>query len=160
MRNRSFGTALATTLTAPLVAGAVHAQSFAPPPTSEELARPVSEVANIVVTPDRPRVVMGEGLRLSALAVDRDGKPVPDAIIRYAGGGFMGEMKSDGSVIAGAPGYLDATVSAIVPGKKPFIKRVRIYVEPGPAAAVELDPVPSRLVLGQKLAIHAAGFAA
>lgn len=109
-------------------------------------------VARINVTPAAPSVLATQTLQLRAEAVDSAGKPVPGATIRFQGGSiFEGGVDQQGLVSGGAPGVLDVTVTALVPGQRPVVQRVKINVLPGLAARIVRDPRPTRLVVGQEI---------
>ena len=123
-------------------------------PTALHAQQPT--VARIVVTPAAPSVVVGETVRLEAQAVDSAGRVVPNATIRFqrSGGIFEGGVDQSGVVSAGAPGTLTVNISAIVEGQRPVIRRVTIPVHPGPAATIEIDPRPNKLIAGQELPLR------
>ena len=110
-------------------------------------------VARIVVTPASPEVIVGQSIKLSAVAVDSAGREVRNATIRYqrSMGIFEGGVDQDGVVSAGAPGSIVVNVTAIVEGQRPLIRRVTIPVKPGPAASIELQPRAAKLVVGQTI---------
>jgi hypothetical protein len=113
-------------------------------------------VARIVVTPAQPVVTTGEKLQLKAVALDSAGRPVPGATIRFQGSAlFAGGVNQEGIVDAGAPGSIPITISAIVEGQRPFIHRMTLRVEPGPATRIVLDPTPAKLLGGQDVRIQA-----
>ena len=112
------------------------------------LALPVAvsaqTAARIVVSPMPAQVVAGETLQLRAQAVDRDGKPVSDARIRFQQTDFpfQGTVDSTGLVRAGAVSTIPVVVSAIQPGVKPIIARIDVSVIAGPAASITIAPAP------------------
>jgi hypothetical protein len=113
-------------------------------------------VARIVLTPASPSLVVGQSVQLNGQAVDSAGRAVPNAVIKYArsGGIFEGSVDQNGMVSAGAPGTLVLNVSAIVEGQKPFIRRMTIPIAAGPAATIEIDPRPTKLLAGQTLPLR------
>ena len=123
------------------------------------LAAQTPSVARINVTPAAPSVIAGETLQLKAEPVDSAGRPVTGATIRFQGGvPFEGTVDQNGLVSAGAPGALDITVSAIVPGQRPIVRRLTIEVKPGPAATIVLDPRPKKLLVGQEIRVGASTY--
>src|SRR5262245_37963822 len=78
-------------------------------------------VTRVVVTPARPVVSAGDTMRLSAQALDANGKAIADARIRFqsAGGVFEGSVDSLGLVTSGSTGTLPVVAVAIVPGARP-----------------------------------------
>ncbi|HUQ80956.1 MAG TPA: Ig-like domain-containing protein [Gemmatimonadaceae bacterium] len=115
-----------------------------------------SPVARLVVTPAVPTIAVGQTLQLKAEAMDSAGRAVPGATIRYqrSGGIFEGSVDQNGVVSAGAPGTLVLNVSAIVEGQRPFIRRLTIPIEAGPAATIEITPRPTKLLAGQTLPLR------
>jgi hypothetical protein len=112
-----------------------------------------AEVSRIVVTPASPVMNAGDSLRLSAQAVDANGRPVEGVRIRYqaAGGRFEAEVDSMGLVRSGATGTIPVMVVAIVPGARPVTQRVEVRMVAGPAARVTPSHTSARLSLGQQL---------
>ncbi|MEP7345829.1 MAG: Ig-like domain-containing protein, partial [Gemmatimonadaceae bacterium] len=122
-------------------------QSAAPPQTGAP-----SPVARIVVTPAKPIVSTGDTLRLTAQALDANGQPVPNAVVRFTAQGarFEGTVDSLGLVTSGATGTIPVAVVALVPGARPMIKRIDVLMVSGPAAKIELSHPTVRLALGQR----------
>lgn len=113
-----------------------------------------SPVARIeIATGPEVTLAAGDSLRIQARAVDADGRPVPNATLRYfpQGGYFEGEVDSAGMVRSGATGSMTVSVVASVPGSKPFIERVRVRMVPGPAARIAVTPAVAKLVAGQRV---------
>lgn len=137
-----------------LVLAAALQQQPAPPPPSP--------IARIRVTPAAPVIAAHDSLRLTAEALDAQGRPVPGAriLFRPAGGRFEGTVDSTGLVRSGATGTLPVSVVAVVPGSRPALHRVEVRMVPGPAARVEVTPASARLVVGQRLRLSAASFSA
>ena len=119
-------------------------------------------VARINITPAAPSVIIGQTVQLTAEPVDASGRRVSNAIIRYQrqGSVFEGGVDSTGLVSMGAPGKLIVNVTAIVEGQRPFSQRVEVVARPGPAAAIEVDPAPSKLMAGQQLTLRTRVFSA
>jgi hypothetical protein len=108
-------------------------------------------IARIVVSPARPVVAAGDSLRLSAQAVDADGRPVPGARVRFGGRVFEADIDTTGLVRSGATGTFPVTVTATAPGSSPKVQQVEVRMVPGPAARVDVQPAVSRLAQGQRL---------
>ncbi|MGH7714200.1 MAG: hypothetical protein ACREOG_23170, partial [Gemmatimonadaceae bacterium] len=85
-------------------------------PTQPSLAP--SPVARLVVSPANSVMNAGDTLRLTAQALDADGRSVPNAVIRFrgAGGVFEAEVDSLGLVASGATGTIPVAVVATVAG--------------------------------------------
>lgn len=112
-----------------------------------------AEVSRVVVTPAKPVVTAGDTMRLSAQAVDAQGKVIPGVRIRFQaqGGRFEGEVDSLGLVTAGATGTLPVAVVAIAPGARPKVERLDVKMVPGPAASITPSVPLVRLSLGQRV---------
>jgi hypothetical protein len=123
---------------------------------------PPSPIAQIRVTPAAPVIAAHDSLRLTAEALDAQGRPVPGAriLFRPAGGWFEGTVDSTGLVHSGTTGTLPVSVVAVVPGSRPALKQVEVRMVPGPAARVEVTPGSARLVVGQRVRLSATSFSA
>ena len=119
-----------------------------------------ASVARVVITPAAPVVVAGDTLRLRARALDAQGRTLDGAIILFqaAGGMFEARIDSAGLVTTGAVATLPVVVSAVVPGGKPVIHRVAVRIVPGPAARIDIAPMPERLLAGQRVRLEASVF--
>ncbi len=131
-----------------------------PPPPRPALASPI---AKALVQPAEAVVLVGDTLRLRAVAYDSAGREIPDVTITWitSGGFFEGTVDSTGLVTGGATGTLAVTalLRARSGGRSvPAIGRVTIL--PPPAARVEVAPVVTRLYVGQSLALSATPYAA
>jgi len=117
-------------------------------------------VARVTVTPSPARVVAGDSLRLKAVALDQEGKPVSDVRLRFqqVDFPFQGTVDSTGLVMAGSVSTIPVVVSAIQPGVKPVITRVDVKVVPGPAATIAVSPASLKLVPRQTTAATARVF--
>ena len=117
-------------------------------------------VVRVNVTPSPARVVAGDTLRLSAVAVDNDGKPVSDVRIRFQQQDFpfQGTVDSTGLVVASSVSIIPVIVSAIQAGAKPIIKRVEVVVVAGPAASISVSPAHVKLVPHQTIGASAQVF--
>ncbi|MBI3792489.1 MAG: Ig-like domain-containing protein [Gemmatimonadetes bacterium] len=107
--------------------------------------------ARLVITPARPSVAVGDTVRIKAQLVDAQGKAVEGAKILYADASQSetGSVNREGLFTGVAMGPSPIVVSGVVTGQKPVIQRVTVQVVPGPAARIELDPRPARLLAGQ-----------
>ncbi|MCU0621504.1 MAG: Ig-like domain-containing protein [Gemmatimonadales bacterium] len=114
---------------------------------------PPSPVASIALSPTVPTVTAGDTLRLVAQALDAQGRPVPEARLRFqaVGGRFEGQVDSAGLVTSGSTGTLPVSVVALVPGTKPYVRRVEVRMVPGPAARIAVAPGVTKLVAGQRV---------
>src|SRR5688500_13130390 len=133
-----------------IVLAALQAQ--APTPTQDSL--PASPIARLVVTPARPTMIARDTLQLTAQALDASGRPVPNVRYRYIGAGgarFEGRVDSTGLVHSGSTGTIPVTVVALVPGTRPVTQVVDVKMVAGPAARVEIDAPPPKLVVGQQV---------
>jgi hypothetical protein len=128
------------------------------PAPAQEL--PASPIADIVVTPRAPVLSAGDSLRLDAQPRDGNGRPIEGAMVRFiaAGGRFEGTVDSTGLVRSGSTGTIPVTVVAMVPGTRPVIRRVEVRMVPGPAARVEISPVATRLLVGQRVRFTGASY--
>jgi hypothetical protein len=111
--------------------------------------------ADLTLTP-------GDSLRLEASLVDRSGAVVEGIEIRFqaAGGRFEGDLRPDGTVVAGATGVIPVAVVAVRPNGPPIVDVARVRVVPGPAARIEVGPSPVRMVPGQSRRLSAQTFSA
>ena len=122
-------------LIAPLLALALAQQPATPAPAAPALAP--SPIAKIVIA-SGPRMTLqaGDSVQIAAEARDADGKPVPNAALRFFAAGsarFEGRVDSAGFVRSGSTGTIPVTVVASVPGTRPVIERLDVVMVPGPA---------------------------
>ena len=115
-------------------------------------------VASVTIRPAEAAVTVGDTLRLTAQAFDSAGRPLSDIRTRWflSGLQFEGTVDSTGLVTTGAVGVL--RVTALVSsqgGGRPKAAFTAITIVPGPAANVALQPAPSRLYVGQAVAVNA-----
>lgn len=131
-------------------------------PSAPPAPQAPSPIAKVVLSPAIRSLTAGDTLRLSAQAVDSDGREVPGATIRFfgSGGRFEGRVDSTGLVYAGSTGTLGVTAVASVPGTRPVIERTEIRMLPGPSARVTIDPDKARIVVGQNILLSAQSFSA
>ena len=122
-----------------------------------------SPIARLVVSPAAPVVVAGDTLRLVAQPLDAAGRVVPNVrvtFLRAPSARFEGTVDSTGLVMSGSTGTIPVTIAAIAPGTKPVIEQVEVRMVAGPAARIELDHLPSKLVVGQQVALDGAAYSA
>jgi hypothetical protein len=131
-------------------------QQPAAPPVPAPVQLP-SRIARVEVTPAEPILVSGDTLRLTAIAYDSAGKPIPDARISFfaVGGTFEGTVGSDGLVTAGATGTLPVSVVAAVRGSRAATKQIRVRIDAPPAATITVEGAPGRMYVGQALTLAA-----
>jgi len=141
-----------------LVTLLVQQQPVAPPPPPQT----PSPIARVQITPEKPSMTAQDTLRITAVALDSAGKPVPNATVRYfgAGGYFEGAVDSTGLVRSGSTGFFNVRVVAMVPGTKAVIQTVTIPMLPGPVARLTVAPNVTRLVAGQRMRYSAESFSA
>lgn len=113
------------------------------------------QTPRLVVSPQNPRMVARDTLRLSARLVDAAGQPIPGARIRFFAGGtpFEGTVDSLGLVTSGSTGKLLVVVSALAEGQRPVTSRIEVVMVPGPAASLTVSPSPTRMLSGQRLGL-------
>lgn len=116
-------------------------------------AAPASPIASVRVEPAQANLEAGQTLQLVASALDAQGRPVPNATIKWFGSNFQGSVDTSGVVTGGHIGVLTATAVASVPGSRPTVARAVIHVVPKPAAAIVLTPAPATLLAGTRLTI-------
>src|SRR5688572_14094814 len=128
------------------------------PPQQQQL--PPSPIARVEVTPANPTVIAQDTMRLSARALDAQGNPVANALVRFvpAGGRFEGTVEESGLVRSGATGKLPVTVVASVPGTAPVTQRIEVEMVPGPPARVEVTGGASTIMVGQRIALQGRAF--
>ena len=136
-------------------------QPTAPPPPPRPTMQ--SPIAKAVVQPAEAAVTVGDTLRLSVSAFDSAGRPYTDYSSNWftSGGFFEGGVDSTGLVTGGSTGTLNVT-ALVRPrsGGKPVTAIARITILPPPAARIELDPVPTKLYVGQSMLLTATTYAA
>ena len=144
---------------APLMLAALLVQQPATPPLP---ALPASPIARLVITPEKPSMIARDSLRISAVALDSAGRPVPNATINYfgAGGRFEAKVDSTGMLRSGSTGFYNVRVVATVPGTKAFIQTITVPMLPGPVATVRVAPSSAKLVVGQRMRYTARSFSA
>ncbi|MGH7584854.1 MAG: Ig-like domain-containing protein [Gemmatimonadales bacterium] len=129
------------------------------------LQQPVAStsIARVEVQPAQAAVAAGDTLRLTATAYDSAGRTLETGRVTWAIGPspFEGGVDSTGLLTAGSVGNLTVTAFARPrAGGRGKIGQARITVLPGPAARVELSPIPARLYVGQSLPLTARSWSA
>ncbi len=145
------------------LAAALQQPQMPPPPPPPPRPALASPIARAVIQPAEAAVLVGDTLRLRAVAYDSAGREIPDVTTTWvtSGGFFEGAVDSTGLVTGGSTGTLAVTalLRAKTGGRSvPAIGRVTIL--PQPAARVEVAPRVSRLYVGQSLALSATPYAA
>src|SRR5688572_14821059 len=110
-----------------------------------------SQVAKVDVVPAEAEVQIGQTLRLSAVARDSAGRPLPDVPIQWMGHG-EGSVDSTGLIKAGYAGYVHVFAMAAADSTKPILGQATVRVLPLPTSRIEIQPAPSKLVVGTRLA--------
>ena len=137
-------------------------QPVAPPPPTP--VRPAaSPIARAVIQPAEAALLVGDSIKLKAVAYDSAGREYPDVAINWfaTGGHFEGSVDSQGVVIGGATGTI--TVTALIrpkSGGRAATALGRVTVLPQPAAKLTVSPQPSRMYAGQSLVLLATPYAA
>ncbi|NUS99219.1 MAG: hypothetical protein HOQ11_17590, partial [Gemmatimonadaceae bacterium] len=121
---------------------------------------PPSPVDRIEVSPRPREITAGDSVRLTVRALDAQGKPVPNATIRYALRSGWGEaaIDSTGLLVASSVGKPIVTITAMVPGSAPKIETVQLRTIPGAPARIELPAKRLTLVVGQSYQLVAVPF--
>jgi plastocyanin len=138
-------------------------QQPATPAAPAPPAPPPATIAKVVILPGDAAVLVGDTLRLRAVAYDSAGAERTDVTTRWftAGGFFEGKVDSTGLVSAGAAGTLKVT-AVVSPrsGGRATPAFARITILPQPAAKVVVEPAISKLYVGQSVGLTAAPYAA
>ncbi len=122
---------------------------------------PASPIARIAFTPARPVVTKLDSLRLTAVALDSAGRPLPNATIRYFGRTYAeGRIDSTGMITSMNTGTLPVRIVATVPGTRSYVQTVEVPMLPGAASRVEVAPGVTRLVTGQRMRFTARSWSA
>jgi hypothetical protein len=116
-------------------------------------AAPATEpVARIVIAPAKLVLAASDSLRLTAAAVDAEGRPVEQARLRFsAGAANAGVIDSTGLVIARGTGKITGAVMSIVPGQRPVVRRFEVLVVPDAPSRISIGSLPAKLVVGQRV---------
>ncbi len=139
-------------------------QPVAPPvaPPPPVAARAASPIARVQVEPGDVAVQAGDTVRLRAIAYDSSGRVLGGATTRWfqASHGFEGRVSDDGLVTAGATGAMRVSAVTSVAGSKPTTTFTRITILPPPASRIAVEPMVTRLYVGQALSLDAIPYAA
>jgi hypothetical protein len=105
-------------------------------------------------------VPIGGKLKFTARALDAQGQPVPQAQIGWFVGGDVGDVDSLGEFTGGYQGYARVTAVGFIPGQRgsQVMNSALVHVLPEPAARVELESRPTRLVAGSRMTLQATAF--
>lgn len=117
-----------------------------------------NQVARVVVEPANAKIQIGDTLRLRAVGYDASGNRVNGLTVLWfqSGGSFEGTVDSTGLVTAGATGTIVATaVARGGSGARPITVAAQVVVLPLPVARIDVEPAPSRLVVGQSMSLRA-----
>jgi hypothetical protein len=119
-----------------------------------------SPVARIEVQPASRTITAGDSVRLTVRALDASGAPVPGAVLNVQLRGGAGEGALDprsGWLVASSVGKFPLTLSATVPGSRPFVDTTSTEFRgvPGPAVRLELAPASATILEGQSLRLGA-----
>lgn len=121
---------------------------------------PDSPVERIEVSPRPREITAGDSVRLTVRALDAQGKPVPNATIRYALRSGWGEatIDSTGLLVASSVGKPIVTIAAVVPGRAPKIETVELRAVPGAPARIDVATRSLKLIVGQSYQLVAVPF--
>ena len=111
------------------------------------------QVSRVEITPANAEIQIGQSVRLTARALDAQGKEIPGVKLNWFSGGGEGSVDSTGLVTGGYTGYVRVTAVAPVPGGRPVFGQARVRILPLPASRLELTPRPARLAVGTRLTI-------
>jgi len=141
---------------------AVVALLLQQPATPAAPAQAPSPIARLQITPDKPSMIARDSLRITAVALDSAGQPVPNATIRYfgAGGRFEAAVDSTGMLRSGSTGFFNVRVVATVAGTRPVIQTITVPMLPGPVAKIAVAPNVTKLVAGQRMRYSALSYSA
>ncbi len=136
----------------------MHALPFALLFLAQQSALPqANPISRVVISPAARTVRAGDTVQFSAQAYDASGAVLPNAKIRFGGGG-SGAIDTTGKVVASAIGKMPIVAVATVPGSKPVVERREIEIIPAPAARVDIRIAPTKLVVGQQARVEAVGY--
>lgn len=109
----------------------------------------------VEVMPRAAEIEIGRTLQLTARALDAQGQPVREAVVRWFVASDNGTVDSTGLVTAGYTGPLRVTAVAFALGaeQRQVFGDALLYVRPLPAARVEVVPAPRRVVAGTRLTL-------
>jgi serine/threonine protein kinase/uncharacterized protein YjdB len=130
---------------------AAAAVTVSAPSPAPRTAAPAPTVVSIAVVPPTANVVVGESVRLSAVATDAYGKTLTGGAVRWStvDSGVV-RVSSDGVVTGLAAG--SAQVAAVMGGHSAMAV---VTVTPVPVALVEVTPARGTLKVGSSLVLRA-----
>ena len=129
----------------------------------EPAVLPASPIKRIEVQPAMRTVTAGDSVKLVLRALDASGAPVPGAVlyVKMLGGEGEGTVRPGSFwLVASSVGKFPLSLSALVPGSRPFVDStsVEFLGVPGPAARVDVDPRSATIVEGQSLRLSGLAF--
>ena len=130
-------------------------------PTAPPVSLPASPIAKLVITPGTNVTMPAQDtLRLTALALDSAGKPVPGVRTTFVGNGAYFEARVDpsGLIQSGSTGAFNVLVTASFPGTRPVREVVKVNMVAGPATRIALSPAVTSVIAGQRLRLDAKVF--
>ena len=124
---------------------------------------PESPIKRIEVQPAMRRITAGDSVQLVLRAVDANGAPVKGAVfyVKMLGGQGEGTVRPENfELVASSVGKFPLSVSALVPGSRPFVDSttVEFFGVPGPAARLAVSPSAATIVAGQTLRLSGLAF--
>ncbi len=122
-------------------------------------AQPQSPVARIDIVPAESEVQIGQTVRLTATARDSAGRPLPGAAIQWLASG-EGDVDSTGLVTTGYAGFVRVTAVAAADSVSPILGQAVVRVLPLPAARIDIQPAPARMLAGTRLTLTATPYSA
>ncbi|MGH7526525.1 MAG: Ig-like domain-containing protein [Gemmatimonadales bacterium] len=122
-------------------------------------AQPQSPVARIDIVPAESEVQIGQTVRLTATARDSVGRPLPGTAIQWLASG-EGDVDSTGLVTTGYAGFVRVTAVAAADSVSPILGQALVRVLPLPAARIDIQPAPARMLAGTRLTLTATPYSA
>ncbi len=123
--------------------------------------QPAGSVTRVIIEPGNARISIGDTLRLSARALDAEGRAVAGAVVQWfqPGGRFEGAVDSTGLVTGGATGTIVVAAVVRVPGARPVTATAEVVVLPLPVSRIAVEPAVTAMVVGQSVTLRATPFA-
>ena len=124
---------------------------------------PPSPIKRIEVRPAMRAITAGDSVQLVLRALDANGAQVPGAVlyVKMLGGGGEGTVRPESFwLVASSVGKFPLSVSALVPGSRPFVDStsVEFLGVPGRATRLEVSPRAATVVTGQSLRLTGLAF--
>lgn len=115
------------------------------------------EVVRLRISPPARVVAVGDSLRLVVEALDANGTVVRGVPVRFTvqGGRMQGSVDSTGLVRAGSPGVIPLSIAALPRSGRPVVEKIEVRLVPGPTHRVEVTPVVSKMLVGQRIRLDA-----